>query len=58
MAYFSSIAELAISAGRDANDTTIPTATYFDFVVFLTTFLLIGMQVHAGFFEIVVLTIS
>ena len=44
VAYFSSIAELAISASRDPNDivVTAQTTTYFDSVVFLTTFLLIG----------------
>ena len=44
VAYFSSIAELAISASRDRNDTvvTAQSTTYFDSVVFLTTFLLIG----------------
>ena len=44
VAYFSSVAELAISASRDPNDSTTVTAqsTYFDSVVFLTMFLLIG----------------
>ena len=46
MAYFSSIAELAISASRDPpnDDTAVPaqSTTYFDSVVFLTMFLLIG----------------
>ena len=43
-AYFLSIAELAISASRDPNDTTVTaqSTTYFDSVAFLTTFLLIG----------------
>ena len=45
VAYFSSIAELAISASRGSpNDTanTVQSMTYFDSVVFLTMFLLIG----------------
>ena len=44
VAYFSSIAELAISACRDPNDTVVAaqSTTYFDSVVFLTMFLLIG----------------
>ena len=44
VAYFSSIAELAISASRDPNDTavTVQSTTYFDTVVFLTMILLIG----------------
>jgi cation transport ATPase len=44
VAYFSSIAELAISASRDPNDTAVSaqSTTYFDSVVFLTMFLLIG----------------
>ena len=44
VAYFSSIAELAISASRDPNGTAVTekSTTYFDSVVFLTTFLLIG----------------
>jgi P-type Cu+ transporter len=45
VAYFSSIAELAISASRDPPKDTADTAqstTYFDSVVFLTMFLLIG----------------
>ena len=45
VAYFSSIAELAISASRDTpNDTAVAaqSTTYFDSVVFLTMFLLIG----------------
>ena len=46
VAYFSSIAELAISASRDPpnDDTAVPaqSTTYFDSVVFLTMFLLIG----------------
>lgn len=59
MAYFSSIAELAISADRDRNDTVINTSTtYFDSVVFLTMFLLIGTQVHVGLFHDEVLTFN
>ena len=45
VAYFSSIAELAMSASRDTpNDTalTSQSMTYFDSVIFLTMFLLIG----------------
>ena len=43
VAFFSSIAELAISASRDPNDTAVTVSTtYFDSVAFLTTFLLIG----------------
>ena len=45
VAYFSSIAVLAISASRDPpNDTAVTSqsTTYFDSVVFLTMFLLIG----------------
>lgn len=49
VAYFSSIAELAISASRDLPKDTAVTAqstTYFDSVVFLTMFLLIGTYIH------------
>ena len=48
VAYFSSIAELAMSASRDPSNDIADTAaqsestTYFDSVVFLTMFLLIG----------------
>ena len=45
VAYFSSIAELAISASRGSpNDASVSvqSTTYFDSVVFLTMFLLIG----------------
>ena len=46
VAYFSSIAELAISASRNPNDKVVAASaqstTYFDSVVFLTMFLLIG----------------
>ena len=52
VAYFSSIAELAISASRDPpNDTavTAQSTTYFDSVVFLTMFLLIGTCIHVAF---------
>ncbi|KAF8157040.1 heavy metal translocatin [Crassisporium funariophilum] len=49
VAYFASIAELAMSAGRDPNDTSFSTdsTTYFDSVVFLTMFLLIGRYIEA-----------
>ena len=52
VAYFSSIAELAISASRDPNDTVVTSqsTTYFDSVVFLTMFLLIGTWIHVVFF--------
>jgi P-type Cu+ transporter len=45
VAYFSSVAELAISASRDPNDGAVSaqSTTYFDSVVFLTMFLLIGI---------------
>ncbi|KAF8802288.1 heavy metal translocatin [Phlegmacium glaucopus] len=49
VAYFSSIAQLAISASRDPNATTViaGSTTYFDTVVFLTMFLLIGRLIEA-----------
>ena len=49
VAYFSSIAELAISASKDPNVAIISTGsrTYFDSVVFLTLFLLIGRYAKA-----------
>ncbi|TFK31187.1 hypothetical protein BDQ12DRAFT_701635 [Crucibulum laeve] len=49
VAYFSSIAELAISANRDPNATavTVESMTYFDSVAFLTMFLLSGRFIEA-----------
>jgi len=49
VAYFSSVAELAISAGKRMSGHAVSTAsmTYFDSVVFLTMFLLIGRFIEA-----------
>ncbi|KAF8810646.1 heavy metal translocatin [Phlegmacium glaucopus] len=49
VAYFSSIAELAISASRDPNGVIVSadSTTYFDSVAFLTMFLLIGRFIEA-----------
>ncbi|KAF8075861.1 heavy metal translocatin [Lyophyllum atratum] len=49
VAYFSSVAELAISASRSPTNARVTTgsSTYFDSVVFLTMFLLIGRFIEA-----------
>lgn len=49
MAYFSSIALLGLAASQEASsDGMGDTTTYFDSVVFLTMFLLIGKFDHAN----------
>lgn len=47
IAYFSSIAELAIAATRPSDMTSMSGKSYFDSVVFLTMFLLIGRLIEA-----------
>lgn len=49
VAYFSSIAELAILASGDSTVVTTGSTTYFDSVVYLTMFLLIGTEGHTAF---------
>ena len=48
MAYFSSIAELAILASGNSTVVTTGSTTYFDSVVYLTMFLLIGTEGHTA----------
>jgi hypothetical protein len=59
VAYFSSIAELAVSASRNSNNSNDTVSmTYFDSVAFLTMFLLIGTQAHVDLFRDEVLTLN
>ncbi|KAF4618841.1 hypothetical protein D9613_009697 [Agrocybe pediades] len=47
VAYFASVAELAISATRSPHSSNMMSTSYFDSVVFLTMFLLIGRYIEA-----------